>query len=125
MLVRPRLDGYKQGVDRFFNQQEVIRVDVIINFNDEVKVKLTEVGIEIMQEQRRELNSHIQGNGGIGLGELELKTDDDGYTRFQLWDLMNRFGQHMRIGHPEPFEGTMIFPQLNLNEWVSTAQDVD
>lgn len=100
-------------------------MDVIINFNDEVKVKLTEVGIEIMQEQRRELNSHIQGNGGIGLGELELKTDDDGYTRFQLWDLMNRFGQHMRIGHPEPFEGTMIFPQLNLNEWVSTAQDVD
>lgn len=86
-------------------------MDVSINFNEEVKVKLTAVGIDILQEQRRVLNLHIKGKGGAGLGELDLKTDDDGYTRFQLWDLMNRFGEHMRLGHPEPFQGTMIFPQ--------------
>ncbi|WP_458715921.1 hypothetical protein [Paenibacillus lautus] len=81
-----------------------------VNFNEEVKVKLTEHGVSILKEERARLNDCIALRGGTGFGVYEPKVDEDGYTSFQIWDLMQRLGPHMGLGKLEPFEGRMIFP---------------
>lgn len=87
-----------------FNEKNGIR----INVNDSVKVKLTDLGIAILRERRKELNQMIHANGGRGLGEFEPKTDEEGYSTFQLWDLMNTFGYWMTMGFDIPFETDII-----------------
>lgn len=67
-----------------------------VNFNEEVKVKLTEHGLSILKLERDLLNERIQHNGGKGFGEYEPRVDKDGYTSFQLWDLMNRLAKARR-----------------------------
>jgi hypothetical protein len=46
-----------------------------INLNDEVKVKLTNYGRDLLAKKR-----------------LTRQPDEAGYTKFQLWELMNIFG---------------------------------
>ncbi|MDT9719140.1 hypothetical protein QVE09_09520 [Paenibacillus sp. ClWae2A] len=84
-------------------------MDFKTNFNDQVKVKLTSYGKQLLKDQREELNRYILSRGGKGVGPYVEKVDSDGYTRFQIWDLMQRLGPYMTIGNPEPIEGDMIF----------------
>lgn len=79
------------------------------NFNDYVKVKLTEHGKNIMRKYHDELNERITNSGGKGFGPYVCITDDEGYSHFQIWQLMQDLGPHMSIAKPEPFEGEMIF----------------
>lgn len=81
-----------------------------VNFNDQVKVKLTDYGLSILRQERESINKRIRSMGGEGLGPYVPKTDEDGYTSFQIWDLMHRLGPYMSIGFKPPFEGDMIFP---------------
>lgn len=83
--------------------------DFKFNVNQQVKVKLTEKGIKILKEKHDSLNEHIISRGGTPLGEFELRLDEDGYYRTQLWCLMHDFGKHMFIGTDNPFETDMIF----------------
>jgi hypothetical protein len=46
-----------------------------ININDDVKVKLTDSGRDVLAMQ-----------------QLKRQQDADGYIKFQLWELMNIFG---------------------------------
>lgn len=80
-----------------------------MNFNDAVKVKLTGVGEHILREQHDDLNEHILNRGGRGIGPYVSKADEEGYSTFQIWDLMQRLGPHMSIAKPEPFKGEMVF----------------
>jgi hypothetical protein len=36
-------------------------------------------------------------------------TDEDGYTQYQLWSLMNDSGQYMLMGSKIPFETDVFF----------------
>jgi hypothetical protein len=83
-------------------------VDFKVNFNETVKVKLTDIGVAILKRQRDEINQYIKSRGAKGLGDYEPKIDDEGYTSFQLWSLMNHFGEVMVLGSEPPFEGDMI-----------------
>jgi hypothetical protein len=73
------------------------------NVNEWVKVKLTEQGLAILKSQHDELRRDFP----------KLKpwkppaVDAEGYSKFQLWELMNRFGESVSIGCKLPFE-TMI-----------------
>jgi hypothetical protein len=78
------------------------------NVNYEVKVKLTDRGIEILKRQHDDLNKKIKVHGGQGLGEYELKVDADGYASFQMWCLMERLGPYMNIGFDPPFNANII-----------------
>ena len=40
--------------------------------------------------------------------EFEVKRDEEGYTSFQLWDLMNIFGPYLTLGTDIPFETDII-----------------
>ena len=79
------------------------------NFNEKVKVKLTNYGVQILEERRQKLNEFIKTKNGKGLGDYKLKVDDEGYTSFQIWELMNTFGDAMQLGTVEPFHGDMLF----------------
>lgn len=74
------------------------------NVNDEVRVKLTTVGIERMRRRHDELNKVVGG----ALGAFrQPKVDDDGWSRFQLWTLISELGGALTMGRPVPFETTM------------------
>ena len=67
-----------------------------ININHTVRVKLTDKGKEIMEDQRQPFP----------------KVDEDGYHHFQLWVLMAIFGQHMYAGIVDmPFETTIYYDE--------------
>lgn len=83
-------------------------MDFKVNINQEVKVKLTEYGISILKEQHDELNKWIETRGGKGLGEFELRLDEDGYYSTQIWMLMNQFGHVIRMGNKNPFNLEII-----------------
>ncbi len=84
-------------------------MDFKVNANMGVKVKLTDFGISILKEQHEKLNEFIKERGGDGLGDFELRLDEDGYYSTQLWTLMNKFGHVMTMGHNEvPFHLNII-----------------
>lgn len=69
------------------------------NINHRVRVKLTDHGREIHRKQFEVLFSDDP--------DMEYRQPDedaDGYSQWQLWDLMNRFGRHVYNGCEPPFE---------------------
>lgn len=88
----------KQGSDK--------PMDFKFNANHYVKVKLTSEGIAELKRQHEELNHYYNGR----FGEFTLpKTDEEGYSEFQLWDLMQCLGRMMKMGTNIPFHMDMIF----------------
>lgn len=80
------------------------------NVNSWVKVKLTEKGVEELKRQHDELREMLPK-----LGEFkEPNVDEDGYTKFQMHDLMNRFGRMVQPGLNPPFEVVILFDEDDL-----------
>ncbi len=75
-----------------------------INLNDFIKVKLTDYGKEIYYHKDDDFNAYLSKRG------LELfkphfpKVDEDGKTKFQLWDFMKIYGNYMGLGKPNVIE---------------------
>lgn len=85
-------------------------MDFRMNFNQSVKVKLTDEGVNILREQYEELERHYRERTGKDTVEPFVhKTDEEGYSSFPIWQLMKKFGPHIVVGKPEPFKGEMIF----------------
>lgn len=53
------------------------------NLNNYIKVKLTEKGIEILKQR-------------YGT-DYAINIDDEGYTKFQMWDFARLFGENMNM----------------------------
>lgn len=80
-------------------------MEFLINFNDKVRVQLTDHGVDILKKQHELLDAMLKQQGNTdGLGEFVVSIDEDGLTSFQLWQLMQTFGEHMVMGMNEPFE---------------------
>jgi hypothetical protein len=58
---------------------------MLFNINDDVEVQLTGTG-------RRILGTHL-----VAINPTTL----DGWTKFQMWDLMARFGPYLKQGFQE------------------------
>lgn len=71
------------------------------NINESVKIKLMQKGLDILRANHDELRTHVPS-----LGEFTPPSvDSEGYSTFQMWDLMNTFGSHMYMGNIKfPFE---------------------
>lgn len=67
-----------------------------VNLNKNIKVKLTDYGKDIFYHRYDELN---EARGRICITPRYPEVDADGYTRFQLWDFMNIYGQYMAFGN--------------------------
>lgn len=70
------------------------------NFNYHVKVKLTEIGLKELERQHHELYNSL----GKPKEWVPPKTDEDGYSSFQMWHLMSDLGHLMNLGDEPPFE---------------------
>jgi hypothetical protein len=70
------------------------------NINNTVYVRLTQVGKNELIKQHAELK--------VSFPKLHDHTpkieDDEGWSKWQMWDLMNRFGHLMSLGFTLPFE---------------------
>lgn len=82
---------------------------ITINLNDIVKVKLTDVGKDIYYHRNDELNEEIRRCGGRPVEARMPKVDEDGYTSFQLHDLMTLYGPHIAIWKKLPFEINILY----------------
>ena len=76
---------------------------MIVNVNDTVKVKLTPYGHYAHQKEFESLRSTCPS-----LSYIHPKVDADGYSRFQIWELMNCFGPYMVVGSKPLFENNNI-----------------
>ena len=75
-------------------------MEIEFNVNDWVKVKLNGEGIHELKRQHYELSKVIPN-----LREFRVpKTDQDGYSKWQLHSLMNTFGHMMILGNEVPFD---------------------
>ena len=74
------------------------------NINSEVKVKLTEKGKSIFSNNV----------GYIGYPRT-LTEDEQGYSTWQFWVLMQEFGEHMYNGNDNCFETTILIDDKDLS----------
>lgn len=73
----------------------------MLNINDYVIVRLTEFGRKKLKEQYDE-SCRKYGNSLPYDPPVE---DKDGWSRWQLWDLMEKLGRYWRMGNRDnPFE---------------------
>jgi len=70
------------------------------NINDSVKVKLNDRGREILKQQHDLLFKDIPRYREFTLPQ----EDEQGWSTWQLWRLMETFGPHISIGFEVPFE---------------------
>lgn len=85
-----------------------------LNMNNAVKVILSEAGHKEMERQHNELYKNV----GIEYRPFTRKAvNEDGYSTFQLHDLMNTFGHMMTIGGELPFESlSILIPEILLKD---------
>lgn len=77
--------------------------EIEFNINETVKVRLTEIGHQELKRQHVELMDSLNLNR-----EYHPKKEDaDGWSEWQLWDLMSRLGHMAQLGFDPPF-GTII-----------------
>lgn len=86
-----------------------------INLNDQIKVKLTPLGVKIYYHQYDELNKQIKERGGKQLEPRMPEIDKDGYTKFTLWNFMELYGEH--IGMCKPNMIAPLYIELCQDEW--------
>lgn len=84
-----------------------VQGEVAININDEVFVRLTSYGKEVIKDSLKELGlvEDIQKSSF----EMYTKTDQDGWTKLQLHVLMDLFGSVM---HPGGLKGPVFEENL-------------
>ena len=74
------------------------------NINDYIKVKLTAYGCSVhMTHYKKYLGKNY--NEKIFAPVVE----NEGYTIYQLWELMNIFGEHMFNGAEQVIENNLIY----------------
>jgi hypothetical protein len=73
------------------------------NVNHYVYVRITEQGWKVLEDYFRALDFPP-----IAREQAYYAPDEHGWSRFQMWDLMNIFGPSMGMGFgPVPFETTI------------------
>jgi hypothetical protein len=78
-----------------------------LSMNDRVFVKLTEHGRQLMLQ-----NYTTFWAGRVAPYKFKLpQEDEDGWSRWQLWMLMEEFGQHIHIGMRNPFDLTICLEE--------------
>jgi hypothetical protein len=85
---------------------------VRFNINHNVRVRLTDFGHQIVWKRHAELSEFLKSVGGPPLsGDGATTEDNEGWSEWQLWKLMETFGPHIRMGADVPFETEIEIPQ--------------
>jgi len=75
------------------------------NINDDVWVKLTERGRECLRKRHAEIVAMCSGHNPFPY--TPPVEDKDGWSRWQMWRLMQALGPYISHGGPPPFETTL------------------
>ncbi len=82
------------------------------NINYPVKVKLTKFGKELHKKQWEDFWSSI---GRLDENPyIPPKEDENGYVEFQMWDLMEKFGNHCGLSKKLAFETVILIDEKHL-----------
>ena len=81
-------------------------MDILFNINNFIKVKLTEEGQKVVQEDYEYWHSIYP------YIVPKYVEDSDGYTQFQMWKFMNLFGFKFRNGGPCYIEGNVMLLEV-------------
>lgn len=82
---------------------------VEFNINNCVSVRLTDEGRAELKRQHESINLQLNGR----LGEWKGVSETDGWSRWQMWDLMNRFGHMLSLGRVMPFDTVIKLDELS------------
>lgn len=113
--MRDATQEERDSVDQYFKKLAKaqgglnmnVKSFIPFNINDGVKVKLTESGIVHYKRHFAEVGIITDGP----------PIDDQGYTRFQLWDLMKTFSDQVFMGNLNPPFETGILIELSNVEY--------
>ena len=83
--------------------------DIRINLNEDIKVKLTDLGKDIYYHQFYELNRQC---GKIVYKPSFPKEDAEGYTKFQLWVFIEIYGKYIGMEKPNVIKPLEIVYEL-------------
>lgn len=80
----------------------------MFNINHHVKVQLTGLGREVYRQKMEEINEELI-NSRIKVKTYK-KENDQGWSEWQMWELMKYFGEHMGNGSELLFELIINIP---------------
>ena len=81
-----------------------------LNLNSVIKVKLTDYGKDIFYHQYDQLNQYITALKGHTIEPRYPNVDENGFTRFQLWDFFKIYNDYLVLGNNKmPIEPLDIF----------------
>lgn len=89
------------------------------NINDNVKVRLTELGRKILDDQHCAHEARFPAVKQFG--RHDPQEDGDGWSKWQLWELMNKFGAHLGNGRPTPFHTIIRIDDKDLHSEADVA----
>jgi hypothetical protein len=87
---------------------------VKFNMNDIVRVKLTDKGKEIFLNLDKKIDKRIVDIIGFNVYGWRIK--EDGYVDMQMWEFMQVFGNHMKLGNDLPVEMDIILRSEDIKE---------
>jgi hypothetical protein len=105
-------DGEPQQID-LNNELTGVRMKSF-NINETVKVRLTKYGKELYKKQWVDFWNSV--------GRLEEnpytppEEDENGYVQFQMWDLMEKFGNHCGLCRELAFETVILIDERHLED---------
>ena len=80
-----------------------------LNLNSTIGFRLNDRGKDIYYHKYDELNKYIVSQGGEPLERRYPDVDENGISWFQLWQLMDIFGNHTGLGKPEFWKELSIY----------------
>lgn len=76
-------------------------MNIKINLNETIKVKLTDFGKEIYYHRFDDINKMARREV---IKPTMPYVDEEGYTSFQLWYFMQLYGEYMEVATPNVIE---------------------
>ena len=85
--------------------------------NNFVKVKLTIEGLRLLEISYYEMLNRMTPESAKLFGPFQApEVDENGYSEFQLWELMYAFGPYMCNLSNQPFESDILIDELELED---------
>jgi hypothetical protein len=95
---------------------------VKINVNDNIRVKLLDEGYQILADDHNQFLGRIPNWESRDAAYYKSKADKDGYTTFQMWEFMQKFGPLIKMGRKVHFEMDIILRVALSRQGDETAQ---
>jgi len=100
---------------------------MMFNINDNVRVRLTEHGRKVLQQKRDELMCQLPHTpltsrtpDSLWYNRPLIQEDEDGWSEWQMWNLIETFGDYIGMEMPNVFDLTIEIKDEYLHETTTT-----